>query len=108
MIAKTYLVGMDLGTTNIKAIITDSEGNLIASASRPNSLIVQGHGMAEQDANEWWANAVSIFKEITEKAGQEVVGNIKCISVSSQTVSMLPVDRDGRPLRNALIWMDER
>ena len=108
MIEKTYLVGMDLGTTNIKAIITDTEGNLIASASRPNHLIVPGQGMAEEDAHEWWSNAVSIFKEITEKAGQDIVTNIKCISVSSQTVSMLPVDKDGNPLRNALIWMDER
>ena len=107
-VAKNYLLGMDLGTTNIKAIIMDEKGNVAASASAANHLIFPGTNMVEQDAGEWWKNAVSILREVTSKAGAEVVSRIRGISVSSQTVTMLPVDKEGNPLRNALIWMDSR
>ena len=107
-IAENYLLGMDLGTTNVKAIIMDENGNVIATASRANSLIVPSPNTAEQDANVWWQNTVEILKEVTHKAGYELVKKIKGISVSSQTVTMLPVDENGTPLRNAIIWMDGR
>lgn len=107
-IAQNYLLGMDLGTTNIKAIIMDEHGNVAASASAANHLIFPGTNMVEQNANEWWDNAVKILRSVTQKAGPEIVSRIRGISVSSQTVTMLPVDHNGTPLRNALIWMDSR
>ncbi|MBB5263128.1 xylulokinase [Catenibacillus scindens] len=106
--AQNYLLGMDLGTTNIKAIILDENGNVCASASQANHLIFPGTNMVEQDPEEWWKNAVTILKEVTDKAGKDVVSKIRGICISSQTVTMLPVDKDGNPLRNALIWMDSR
>lgn len=107
-IADNYLLGMDLGTTNVKAMIMDENGNVAASASRANSLIVPEPNNAEQDANLWWKNTVEILQEVTRKAGSEIVKKIRGISVSSQTVTMLPVDTEGTPLRNAIIWMDGR
>lgn len=104
----SYLLGMDLGTTNIKAIILREDGTVVASASRANKLIFPGPNQVEQDANLWWNNAVEILQETTAAAGPDVVSNIKGICVSSQTVTMLPVDENGNPLRNALIWMDSR
>ena len=64
--------------------------------------------MQEQDANEWWANTVDIFKALTSKIGHEAVKNIKCICISSHTVTMLPVDCNGNPLRNAITYHDNR
>ena len=107
-LSKNYLIGMDLGTTNVKAILINEEGDAVASASRENHLIFPGPNMVEQDANEWWSNAAEVFREVAEKAGPEIVSRIRGISISSQTVTMLPVDRDGNPLRGALIWMDSR
>ena len=107
-ISENYLLGMDLGTTNVKAINMDENGNVIASASRANDLIIPDSNSAEQDANIWWQNVVEILREITNKAGNKLVQKIKGISVSSQTVTMLPVDKNGTPLRNAIIWMDMR
>lgn len=103
-----YLIGMDCGTTNIKAIIMDGNGSIIASASRPSSFISIGISGREQDANEWWENSADIFKELTQKAGAEVVQNIKGICISSHTVTLLPVDTDGTPLRNAITYQDSR
>jgi xylulokinase len=106
--AENYLLGIDLGTTNVKAIVLDENGTVVASASKANSLIFPGSNMTEQDANCWWENTSEILRTITKKTGIDIVKKIRCISVSSQTVTMLPLDKDGNVLRNALIWMDNR
>lgn len=106
--ANNYLLGIDSGTTNVKAIIMDESGTIIASASKTNSLILPGPDMVEQDAHLWWQNTAEILRMITEQAGEHIVKKIRGISISSHTVSMLPVDKNGNPLRNALIWMDNR
>ena len=106
--ADNYLIGMDLGTTNIKAILMDDQGNVLARASRENHLIFPGPNMVEQDPGEWWNNACDFFQEITSNTEKAVLKKIRGICVSSQTVTMLPVDADGEPLRNGMIWMDNR
>lgn len=106
--AKNYLLGIDLGTTNVKAIILDENGNVCSCASQANHLIFPGTNMVEQDPSEWWKNTVLILRKITSEVGEAVVRKIRGICVSSQTVTMLPVDKHGNPLRNALIWMDGR
>lgn len=103
-----YVLGMDCGTTNIKAVILGENGNKIAEASRPNQFISNGPGMQEQDADLWWKNAAEIFRSLAGQAGQKVIKNLRGICISSHTVSMLPVDKDGVPLRNALTYQDCR
>lgn len=105
---KNYLLGMDCGTTNIKAIIMGEDGEIAAEASRPSKFLTPGAFMHEQDANEWWKNAVDIFSSLSYQAGKDIVHNIRGISISSHTVTMLPLDKDGNPLRNALTYQDGR
>ena len=105
---KDYLLGLDLGTTNIKAVIFNTEGEALASASATYPLIMPAPDQVEQDANAWWAGAVEIFRSVTDQVGPEVTANIRGISISSQLPSMLPLDKDGNVLRNAMIWMDKR
>ena len=106
--SQNYLLGMDCGTTNIKAVILRGDGVKVAEASRPSRFLNPGPGMHEQDANDWWAQAVGIFHALCEEAGEEVIQNIRGISISSHTVSMLPVAEDGTPLRNAMTYQDSR
>ena len=96
---------MDLGTTNVKGIIMDEDGNIVASASRANELILPGPGMAEQDAGLWWEHSAAIMRELTQKAGAAIVDQICGVCISSQTVTMLPLDASGNVLRNAIIWI---
>lgn len=105
---ENYLLGMDCGTTNIKAVILGDDGNVIAEASRPSRFLSPGPNMQEQDARDWWKNASEIFRSLTEQAGEEASARIRGISISSHTVSMLPVDKDGNPLRNAMTYQDGR
>ncbi|MDD3402463.1 MAG: FGGY-family carbohydrate kinase [Hespellia sp.] len=105
---ENYLLGMDCGTTNIKAIILGEDGTVAASASRPSKFILPGLNMQEQDANEWWSNAKEIFQSLVSQVDERVVKRIRGISISSHTVSMLPLDENGCPVRNALTYQDGR
>lgn len=108
MTNKSYLLGIDLGTTNVKGMIIDTDGNVAATASEANTLQFPGAGMVEQDPAQWWDNTVKILRAMTQAAGHEIVSNIRGICISSQTVTMLPVDSSVQPLRQAIIWMDSR
>ena len=103
-----YLVGMDCGTTNIKAIVLASDGTVVAEAGRPSKFLVPGHMMQEQDAEAWWHTASEIFRSLTEQIGPAATERIRAICVSSHTVSMLAVDKDGTPLRPAITYQDTR
>lgn len=105
---ENYLLGMDCGTTNIKAIIIGEDGKIIAEASRPSKFMIPKPNMQEQDANEWWENTKEIFHSLAEQAGEEITNKIRGISISSHTVSMLPIDADGNPVRNAMTYQDNR
>lgn len=50
---ESYLLGMDCGTTNLKAIILGEDGTVVAEASRPSTFMDLKSDMREQDANEW-------------------------------------------------------
>lgn len=99
---------MDCGTTNMKAVILADDGSVVAKASRPTVTLAPFAGAQEQDADQWWKDATAIFQELSEKAGKEVTDRLKGISISSHTVSLLPVDAVGRPLRNAILYSDIR
>lgn len=105
---ESYLLGMDCGTTNLKAIILGEDGTVVAEASRPSTFMDLKSDMREQDANEWWSNTVEIFKSLVEQAGHDIVKRIRGISISSHTVTMLPVDAEGNPLRNGITCQDSR
>ena len=63
--------------------------------------------LLEQDPWDWWRCTVSCIREVIEKSGAQAA-DIKVVSVSGQAPCALPVDRDGNPLCDALIWMDRR
>lgn len=105
---KGYVLGMDCGTTNIKAILLSQDGEVAAEASRPSTFLSPGPGMQEQDANEWWRNAADIFRSLGRQAGGDAMAQVRGVCVSSHTVSMLPVDDQGVPLRHALTYQDTR
>ena len=102
------LLGIDLGTTNIKAVIFDAAGTALASASATYPLLMPAPNEVEQDAADWWSAAVDILRTVTGRVGDEAVRRIRGISVSSQLPSLLPLDREGNVLRSAMIWMDQR
>ena len=103
---KQYVIGMDCGTSNMKAIILDNTGEVLAEESRPVTSINLGNGAVEQNPDEWWKNAVSIFRGLMRKIGENRKERVSALAISSHTVTMLPLDENKRPLRNALTCQD--
>ncbi len=105
---KRFLLGIDLGTTNVKGILFDEDGFSIASSSDTYKTYFSEPFKAEQNPMEWWAAVKNIISAITKSAGSEKVKNISAICISSQTPTLLPIDKEGNPIRKAIIWMDKR
>lgn len=100
-----YVIGLDIGTTGTKALLVDSATGAVAGKGyRGYALITKG-ACAEQDANDWVrASIASIQEALKENENLRV----SAISVSSQGASMAMVGRDGKPIGNAITWMDAR
>ena len=100
------LIGLDVGTTATKALLFDLTGRVLASATRGYGLIVPRPGWVEQDPEEIWRAVVETLRAL----GQECHARhrVVALSLSSQGGTTIPVAADGRPLYNAISWMDER
>ncbi|MDL2218249.1 hypothetical protein LJC27_06280 [Christensenellaceae bacterium OttesenSCG-928-M15] len=102
-----YVIGLDLGTTCVKALLFDENGNILAQASRDDALIIPQKGWAEQDANAWLHLASQAVRETVERANI-VPSDVAALSISSQGITIVPVDEAFRPLANAINWLDTR
>lgn len=105
---KNYLLGIDLGTTQVKGVLFDLEGRQVVKVEHGTYRILSRHAnWAEQDADIWWKDTVYVIREIVRTLhghSEEVAA----VSISSQGMAMLPLDEAGRPLMPAHIWMDRR
>lgn len=102
-----YLLGVDLGTTGLKAALFDTEGKLHATAASEYQTSYPGPGLAEQNPSDWWTSFKQTVNSILSKSGirgDRILG----IGISSQSSTVLPLGKDGLPLTTAIIWMDSR
>ena len=99
-----YFLGIDIGTYESKGILTDKNGNVVASATNPHKMLVPEPGWAEHRPEEdWWNDFVKITKKIL-KASKINPGDISCIATSAIGPCMLPVSYEGDPLMNAVLY----
>jgi len=103
----SYYLAIDLGTTGCRSIIFDSALKQIADCYREYGLILPRDKWVEQDADLWWMLTLETAKGAIKKANIDKE-EIKGISVSSQGVTLVPVDEDLKPLQNAISWLDVR
>lgn len=100
-------LAVDLGTTGCRSIIFDKSLNLIADSYEEYGLITFQNDRVEQDAELWWKLTLKTAKKAIKKA--EIDAKlIKGISISSQGITIVPVDKDINPLCNAISWLDAR
>ncbi|MCE5255720.1 MAG: hypothetical protein LLF89_02610 [Spirochaetaceae bacterium] len=101
------LVGIDLGTTGVRSILYNENLDELGQDYNEYPLIFLPGNYIEQDADLWWTLVKKSIKAAIENSGypaESVVG----ISISSQGISFLPVDRDCQPMSNAISWLDKR
>ena len=101
-----YIIGTDIGTTNIKGSLYSSEGDYISSHSIEYKSYSPKESCHEQDPDDW----VSGFLHILEKLliSNDVKENLEAISISTQGGTVVLVDKDFNPLRRAITWLDRR
>jgi sugar (pentulose or hexulose) kinase len=102
---RSYVIGIDASTTACKAIAWDRRGRLLAEGRATYPLLQPAPKQYEQDAEGWWRGtcaAVRTLLDQVEPAGAEG------LCITHQRESFVLVDREGRPLRNAILWLDER
>ena len=100
-------LGIDIGTTNVKASILDTDkGVIVAHGSQEHPLFHPKPGYAEQEADNYWKAVVSAIQQCLSQG--EFTDAIAGVALSGLVGVMLPVSKSGKPVRPAMIWMDAR
>ena len=100
---KHYL-GVDIGTYETKGVIVNGAGDIVASASRPHQMLVPHPGWAEHRAREdWWGDFVFVTTRMLAESGV-APSSIAAVGSSGIGPCMLPVDAQGEPLMNAVLY----
>jgi len=99
------VLAIDLGTSGPKVALVSTTGDVIGRAAEQVELILDGAGGAEQDPRAWWS---AIVAAVRSSLAQQPDAVVAAVSVTSQWSGTVPVDADGEPLGNAIIWMDSR
>ncbi|MGO1297196.1 MAG: FGGY-family carbohydrate kinase [Vibrio sp.] len=104
-----YLIGIDIGTTNIKSVLFDDQYRETYVASQTNETIHRddSESFAEQDMDLVWHKVCLTLKEVVEKGGIAAT-DIKGIGVTGQGEGGWLIDQQGKPVRNAILWCDSR
>jgi sugar (pentulose or hexulose) kinase len=99
------VVGIDSSTTATKAIAWDINGKYIAGGSSPIPLFSPQLNYFEQNPVDWWSSAMDSLQKLTHQIDKE---RITALAISNQRETFVGLDKNGKPVRPAIIWLDER
>lgn len=97
-------LGIDIGTSSVKAVLVDDTGALVAQSSEGLSVSRPHPGFSEQDPNSWWDATVKAVRGLPAAARSAVRG----VGLSGQMHGATLLDAQDRPLRPAILWNDGR
>ncbi len=101
------IIGIDVGTSSIKAVLFKENGEALCTARRESRLISNTHDQMELDMMEVWENVVSCLRELSGET-PEGVRSVVAIGVTGQGEGFWGIDEQGEPVRNAILWCDGR
>jgi len=104
---KSYLIGIDIGTSGTKTAIFDNDGNLISEAYEESKLYYPEAGAVEQDCDEIFYSATNTIKECIEKS-QLNPSMIEGIAIDGQMAGICGIDKDWNPVTPYDSWLDIR
>jgi len=99
-------VGVDVGTSACKVIAVDEAGAVLARAVRDYPLSTPRPGWAEQDPADWWKSTDEAMKAL--RAALPAGYAVQAIGLCGQMHGLVPLDRDDRVIRPAILWCDNR
>jgi xylulokinase len=94
----TALIGLDVGTSGVKGIAIDGDGEVLAVAEEPYGLSTPHPGWSEQDPEDWWRASQAVLARLPEGP----------VGLSGQMHGLVVLDEADRVLRPAILWNDQR
>ncbi len=102
---QSVFLGLDVGTSGVKAILVAPSGDVVASATSPLTMATPQPGWAEQEPEAWWQASLA---SIAAVRGKRPDARVASIGISGQMHSSVFLDRKGEVIRPALLWCDGR
>jgi erythritol kinase (D-erythritol 1-phosphate-forming) len=105
--ARDLILSIDAGTSVIKVLAFDLDGNEIAMASRPNTYRTGPGGAVDQDMTRTWRDTVAVLRELTD-SNAGIASRAAGLAVTGQGDGTWLVDKAGEPVAPAWLWLDSR
>ena len=103
-----YLMALDAGTTSVRAVIFNKEGEILSMAQKEHLQFFPKPGWVEHDPMQIWSNQLSVIVEARAKIGLSMA-DIAAIGITNQRETTLIWDkRTGKPIHNAIVWQCRR
>jgi len=102
-----YFLTFDFGTESLRGAVFDPEGKMVYTVSESYRTYFPRAGWAEQKPEDWWNAFIKVTRDITTGSGIPS-DSIKALAFDTTSCTVLTLDSDFKPLRNAIIWMDVR
>ena len=102
-----YILAIDLGTSGPKSALVSTHGDVLDHEFEDTDVILLPGGGAEQDPDVWWQAIVTSTRRLLDKK-LAPVDDIIAVCCTTQWSGTVAVDRDGKHLMNAVIWLDSR
>jgi xylulokinase len=100
-------LGLDIGTSAVKAIVVDAHQNVVGKQAAPLSVQTPQPGWSEQDPESWWLAALSALGALRRELGPAWTG-VRAIGLSGQMHGAVVLGREKTVLRPAILWNDGR
>ncbi|MBQ1311358.1 MAG: xylulokinase [Blautia sp.] len=100
-----YYIGVDLGTSAVKLLLMDEEGNIKNIVSKEYPLFFPHPGWSEQNPSDWYEKSIEGIKELTEGIDKSQVAGI---GFGGQMHGLVTLDKDDQVIRPAILWNDGR
>jgi xylulokinase len=97
-------IGLDVGTSGVKAVLIAADGRVVASATSDYPLLTPRPGWTEQDPQAWWRASCEVLRQLARQAP----GRIEALGLTGQMHGAVFLDRDGAVIRPAILWNDQR
>ncbi len=100
-----YYIGIDLGTSAVKLLLTDSEGTIVNVVSKEYPINFPHPGWSEQNPEDWYEKTIEGLKELTASCDKSKIAGI---SFGGQMHGLVMLDAHGKVIRPAILWNDGR
>jgi xylulokinase len=101
----SHFLGLDVGTSGVKAVLVASNGDVAATATTPLTMSTPRPGWAEQNPDDWWRATTESVRGVLRQHAPE---SVSAIGISGQMHSSVFLNAEGRVIRPALLWCDGR